>query len=92
MFATPAVLANTGVPCGAAPANGAVMPRSRACLTMRPDCTSSAPMKMTWGFFWRIVVSAALKSFWSAVTTWSSTGVTLRACNALRNASCSPLP
>jgi hypothetical protein len=38
------------------------------------------------------VVSAALKSFWSVVTTWSATGVTLRLDSALRNASCSPLP
>ena len=68
------------------------MPRSRACLAIRPDCTSSAPMKMTWGFFPRMVVSAALKSFWSVVTTWSFTGVTPRLRNALVNASCSPLP
>ena len=45
----------TGVPCGAPPANGAVMPSARACLTIRPDSTSSAPMKMTCGFLLRIV-------------------------------------
>nr|BFE72934.1 hypothetical protein GCM10020092_062350 [Actinoplanes digitatis] len=80
------------MPCGAEPANGAVMPRSRACLTIRPDCTSSAPRKITFGFFCRMVVSAALKSFWSAVTTWSATGVTPRVASALVKASCSPLP
>jgi hypothetical protein len=91
-FFAPAVSMKTGVPCGAAPAKVAVMPRSRACLTIRPDSTSSAPRKITLGFFWRIPVSTALKSFCSVVTTWSASGVTPRLCRALRNASCSPLP
>lgn len=63
------VWVKTGVPCGAAPANGTVMPRSRACLTMRPASTSSEPMNTTCGFFARILVRAALNSFWSVVTT-----------------------
>ena len=80
------------MPIGAAPAMVAVMPSSRACLTIRPASTSSVPTNSTSGVFCRMEVSAALKSFWSVVTTWSSTGLTPRSASALVKASCSPLP
>ena len=37
-------------------------------------------------------MSAALKSFWSVVTTWSATGVTPRLASDVVKALCSPLP
>ena len=88
--ATPAVDMYSGVPAGAPSAMTAVMPSARACLTMRPDWASSAPMNRTCGFAPRIVVSSGVMFVWSCGTTLAATGVSPSAFSELVNALSSP--
>ena len=92
VFETPAVDRNSGVPAGAPSAITAVMPSARACLTISPDCASSAPMNSTRGSEPRMAVSCGVMFVWSAGTTCEATGVTPSDFSDEVNADCSPAP